>query len=146
MPHTNKRKKKKTNSAKRIEVVDESGWTRITTNAGLNNLASRISDHDHHTADADGLQHWSTEVPSDATLEKIVARFEQSRKLWQASESYKSLEMAIRKSLAESNPMEDCILFGSGTFCGYNKNWIARHDVALVQTAAFVSAVDLIGN
>ena len=86
-----------------------------------------------------------SEVPSGASVEDIVQRYEKVRRLWLLSDSFAALQAALTRHLETARGIGNCTLFGAGSYCGLRQGWIERHEVALVQTAAFTSAVDFIG-
>jgi beta-xylosidase len=156
MPHTSSRKKRNTiNSNKRAEVVDDEGWTRVTTKAQSNSGAtSHVVSGRYYNPSNPSLKEPTESVPGpteplqappDATVEAVKVAYEKLRKMWLASDSYKDLHAAIDAHLNPARKLQHCLLFGSGSFCGMREGWIGRHDVALIQTAIFNSTVDIIG-
>lgn len=154
MPHTSRRRKAD-NSRKRREVLDDEGWTRVTTKSrsslaqetqaviGGKYSPSRYPLREPVFPIAENLS--KSEVPPGASLEGIKHRYHKVERLWLASDSYVELQTALRRYLETAHKVENCTLFGTGSYCGLSQGWIERHEVALVQTAAFVSVVDLIG-
>ena len=154
MPHTNK-KKKRGDAQKRAEIVDDDGWTRVTTKSQSQNVLSShvVSGGDYDPSNPPSREPLEKvqrdlrplEAPSGASVESIKAGYEKLRKLWLASDSYQALQTALKTHLKAATKVEQCMLFGSGSFCGMRQGWIGRHEIALLQTAVFVSAVDIIG-
>lgn len=154
MPHTNK-KKKRANAQKRTEIVDDDGWTRVTTKSQSHNIlhSHLVSGGDYDPSKPPSkepleLLQRSLEplaAPSNASNGTIKTMYERLEKIWLASESYQALKRALQARLNTASKVERCILFGSGSFCGMRQGWIGRHEVAVLQTAVFISAVNLIG-
>lgn len=140
MPHTS-RKKKPIARSKRYQIVDEDGWTRVVTGTAQRMNSIQLSSTDH---DGAATQILKTEVPSDASVATLTTRFEKLQKIWLDSESCTVLRGVLRVHLGPHHKITDCIMFGSGTYCGYRQGWIGRHDVALVQTAVLLTIVDTI--
>lgn len=154
MPHTN-RKKKHGNDRKRTEVLDHEGWTRITTKGQC-----KMTPQSHTTAvlesspSGDALKEpclglstdsGKSELPSTASVADISQRYEKAKRFWLLSDSFTSLQAALGGHLETAPSIETCTLFGAGSYCGLRQGWIERHEVALVQTAVFMSTIDLIG-
>lgn len=155
MPHTSRRKKK-SDRPKRVEVTDEEGWTRITTNTAQNaqKQMQSVSGRDYRPStgtlkepytDWEPMEDPRSDAPPEANIRSIQSNFDRANKLWQSSDSHQALRAALTSRVDKDFKILHCTIFGSGTLCGYKKGWIARHDVALVQTAIFLSVVDAIG-
>lgn len=87
-----------------------------------------------------------TEAPPGATVEAITQNYEKIKKLWLSSGPCAALQSSIRSHLPPTtHRVQNCTLFGSGSYCGLRHGWIGRQEVALLQTAVFATAVDLIG-
>lgn len=154
MPHTN-RKKKTAARSKRVQVEDEDGWTRVTTDAVLRRLEDKapVSGNDYNPThepltDPRSITllptYKSSEIPKGASLQTAQAAYEKCEKAWLASESYNALENTLRAYLSHARQIKEAVIFGSGSFSGVTRGWIERHSVALTQLAVFVSAVRII--
>lgn len=154
MPHTSHRKKHG-NDRKRTEVLDDEGWTRITTKR-----LSKMTPQSHnvtareYSPSRDPVEEpyvdlvtlpAKCEVPFTASVADISQRYEKVKSLWLLSDSFTALQAALLRQLETASKIPTCALFGAGSYCGLRQGWIERHEVALVQTAVFTSAVDLIG-
>lgn len=154
MPHTSRRRKHG-NDRKRTEVIDDEGWTRVTTrsmakmNPQNHTVPAREYSHsrDSVTEPCIGLVRYpgKYELPSTASVADITQRYEKVKRHWSLSDSFTALQAALSRHLESGPNIETCTLFGAGSYCGLRSAWIERHEVALVQTAVFMSAVDLIG-
>lgn len=155
MPHTSRRKKHG-NDRKRTEVIDDEGWTRVTTRS----MAKMMTPQNHtvpareYSPSRDSVTEpciggvtypGKYEVPSTASVADITQRYKKVKRHWSLSNSFTALQAALSRHLETGPKIETCTLFGAGSYCGLRSAWIERHEVALVQTAVFMSAVDLIG-
>jgi len=161
MPHTNKKKKPDRN--KRKEVVDENGWTRVTSGpnpavpAPLRHMTLKPLDDvefEPYTLRSD-----LEDVPSctafpitpqkaaeDMTIGKLLSQYKLIESRWNKSESCMVLkDKLMTRVLNKKGKIANCICFGTGTPSGLRDGWIQRHDVALYQIAAFKTVVDIIG-
>ena len=162
MPHTN-RKKKTSRPLKRQQITDEDGWTRVTSTRS-STMAPQIpedgydariisSPYDDHIDSempfsplyrTKYLKDPAHQAPAEATIEKVQKRYETIQSTWLASDSSKKLNQALSNTLKKDHKTSTCVIFGTGSFSGLRNNWIARHDVALLQVAVFVSVVKAI--
>ncbi|ETN40527.1 uncharacterized protein HMPREF1541_04804 [Cyphellophora europaea CBS 101466] len=156
MPHTSRRKKQN-DRVKRTEVVGNDGWTRITTTAQLkaqqgpphttvqtHSAAEGTLNEPFKDIDFD-LQSERTYPSADVSIDTIMKKFDKAKNQWLASPSCAALQTAIGEHLDRSRTVDNCTIFGSGSYCGLRQGWIERFEVALVQTAIFLSVVDTIG-
>ena len=148
MPHTS-RKKKKAPPTKR-EQVDEDGWTRITSpkrNIRNSTAVSEATPYDPHNVVPTPNESARSILPPDIKLDDVIKRYETLEKRWLESESWKVLKGKIEEYVEEdaTNAITTCVVLGTGTMCGLKDNWIMRHDVAIFQSAVFISVVDAIG-
>jgi len=168
MPHTSRKKKPVRN--KRVEVVDEDGWTRVTSsNVDHDGRRPRprprppLEDGWRNRSDAfksytlrfgvdeedSCCQSWTVtpwEPEEGMTVEKLDQQYRAVEKKWLESESWKALKTALTsRVLSAENNIITCVVFGTGSLSGYRDGWIGRHQVAFFQVAAFKAVVDTIG-
>ena len=138
MPHTSHKKKQA--RSKRQEVVGEDGWTRV--------MSSKPPARDADPAPTYTIE-WEVhieEAPEGVTQTEVLAKYRDTEKRWQASESWRAMENTLKtRVLGPSASVDTCVLFGSGSFTGLRQGWIDRCHVAMYQLAAFKAVVDLIG-
>ncbi|KIV77115.1 hypothetical protein PV11_08943 [Exophiala sideris] len=155
MPHSSH--KKKSLSKKRQEVLDEEGWTRITSS----NTTSRAPAPNASTNGSESVFTWNfngkqvTKTCGAAirpmkplqgtTLQSMQAHYTKVATKWLESEMYHSLkDVLTRRILASDSKIIKCVIFGSGSLCGDAIHWLDRHESAYYQIAAFKSVVDII--
>lgn len=166
MPHTSRKKKQP--PKKRREILDEDGWTHVTSQAAppwpLEPFAAQMStqgyeaytlklgkggeDEDEDKGE-DCITLWPI-TPSLAepsmTDEKLLERYRSVEKSWMASESCHALTNTLRaQALTAVGPVRTCVCLGTGSFSGLRDGWIARHEVALYQLAAFKTVINTMG-
>lgn len=139
MPHTSRRKKHV--PTKRLEVTDDDGWTRVTTNnrerRGLRAIGNVSSGSGSF---------WQTTPEEGASAEKIRQEYERTQEQWKASDSCRALVSLLQeKVLPENVEIDRCFIFGSGSFCGLRQGWISRKHSALCQLAVLKSIRGTIG-
>ena len=147
MPHTGR-----IPSPRKREVAGEDGWTRIispqrkrkTAEPPAKDLSASGTTYDPIQIDRTTNGTEKTRL-GPVTVEHVSALFEKNEKIWLQSKSWSALKDALQRSLEKTRPIKRCIMFGSGSFCGYRDNWIDRFDVALSQLAAFKAVIDTIG-
>lgn len=141
MPHTSHRKKKQS-IAKRVEVTDEDGWTRVTSTNRDQQTPKRIDAAELPIA----ADVWKT-IPEDgATAVKIREDYTHIEKRWQDSEACEALTTLLRQRvLLDERRIDKCIMFGSGSFCGLREGWISMKTAAMSQLAALKSMHSTIG-
>lgn len=155
MPHTSRKKKVAQN--KRRQVVDEDGWTRVTTSGAsstpaflANNDLARGQQNFHFKWGIDGrFVNIDSRLPvpqkihSGVSLEKMQARYRNLEARWLESGSYAALQTALSKDRVAQGEgsVSKCVIFGSGSF---SAAILGREDVSFYQIAAFKSVIDLI--
>ncbi|KEF61297.1 uncharacterized protein A1O9_02862 [Exophiala aquamarina CBS 119918] len=155
MPHTSR--KKKTSQNKRRQVLDDDGWTRVTTAGGLTAPALLVK---NELAQDQQMLHFKWGIGDRSVnirswlpgphkihpgicLDKMLARYRILEAKWLESTSYAALRMALSKDRVAQHQrvVKTCLIFGSGSF---SAAIIGREDVSFYQLAAFKSAIDLI--
>lgn len=134
-----------------VEAND--GWSRVTTTNNAQRQPRPLPaqrDHEklHGQLDSfDAGQILPSPAPTDKTIEQLEEQYRKIEKKWLDSQSYKEMERCVRDTidLEVLKTVDTCVVFGTGSFCGYVRGWIERFEVSLYQLAAFISAVDLIG-
>lgn len=148
MPHTSH--KKKNAAKKRKEVVDEEGWTRITSSTSVARTVAQTPNgvegvgikSRFNTAGTNSLRPMSP--VKGTTPETIRAQFNGVQARWLETELCKALQEVLTAVVRNGNKITRCVMFGSGSFCGDEVHWIDRHESAYNQLAAFKTAVDTI--
>jgi hypothetical protein len=154
MPHTSHKKKKSTN--KRQLILDEDGWTKVTSSPSVlksSGVTKNQPPYDDQPVDAPRVRYTQydsreTPVAPGATLSKVQQRFEHLNERWSRSQACHSLRHEVearvkhREELGQA--IDNCIVFGTGTMCGVFAGWTERHDVALIQIAVFKTVADTI--
>lgn len=149
MPHTSHRKKKGPPN-KRKEILDEDGWTRITKANGSTkstlNTTPHVQYNDERAADEQAFAAVNPMTPeAGTTLDSMRAHFSQIEARWRGTELCKALKRVVQEKIQSLDiPISNCVLLGTGSFCGDAINWVGRHDVAYYQLAAFRTAVSTI--
>ncbi|KAL2408192.1 hypothetical protein ABEF95_003220 [Exophiala dermatitidis] len=162
MPHTSR--KKKVPHKKRQEVVDDDGWTRVTST----NTARPMTQHTKPIADGSVVasQHGKGEAMAGnggitgprpmkpakgTTVEAMRAQYDKVEAKWLESDLCRTLRDNMRRRMEETpdadgrtQQISNCVIFGSGSFCGDELHWIDRHESAYYQIAAFKTMVDTI--
>ncbi|EHY60483.1 hypothetical protein HRR83_000242 [Exophiala dermatitidis] len=161
MPHTSR--KKKVPHKKRQEVVDDDGWTRVTST----NTARPVTHHTNATTNGsvvtsqhgnDGAVAGNGSVTSrpmkpakGITVEAMRAQYDKVEAKWLESDLCRTLRDNLRRRIEETpdadgrtQQISNCVIFGSGSFCGDELHWIDRHESAYYQIAAFKTMVDTI--
>ncbi|KIW70623.1 hypothetical protein PV04_02876 [Phialophora macrospora] len=163
MPHTSHRKKKHTQN-KRTEILDEDGWTRITsTSASAARNPSTTPKPEASETSTTAGHHQQSPSPSDSfpprapmppmpgsKLSSMLSRFDSIEIRWQATDLCKTLVHVLEKEILKSttgqaHAISTCVMLGSGSFCGDAVHWIDRHDSAYFQLAAFRTVVHTVG-
>lgn len=141
MPHTSRRKNKQ--QPKRVEVVDEDGWTRITTTDGGRH-APRPG---RSQTSLLGLVNGGRTVPeAGVTLESLSREYRTIRDQWLASTSCQALKtLLVDRVLRDDVQIDRCIVFGTGSFSGLREGWISRRQVAMCQLAVLQTMKETIG-
>ncbi|OCT50328.1 hypothetical protein CLCR_07452 [Cladophialophora carrionii] len=159
MPHTSHRKKKHVQN-KRTEILDDDGWTRISsstssTSTGKHPATTSTPTGDespsaagHHIPSASGSLPARDPMPAlpGSSLPSMLSRFHGIESRWQATDLCQTLvhvleEEILTRDSAPMAPVSTCVLLGSGSFCGDAAHWIDRHDSAYFQLAAFRTVV-----
>jgi hypothetical protein len=150
MPHTSHRKKKGTQK-RRQEILDEDGWTRVTSTARSPLLTSAAqADGIHDPRSAKGsllLPHIVAPMPpaQGSTRESMLARYRKIEERWQETNLCKTLEHTlIHQILTGGQRISSCAVFGTGSFSGDALHWFDRHESAYFQLAAFKTVVGLV--
>ncbi len=150
MPHTSHN-----SLPRKREIAGEDGWTRIIS-PKRNNKTSKLSTRDANISttpyapiqtDRTTSGTEKTRIIGDRllTVEQVNTRFEKNEKIWLQSGSWSVLKEVLQTYLSKSRPVRRCIIFGSGSFCGYRHNWIERWDVGFIQLAVFKAVADTVG-
>jgi len=142
MPHTSRRKKSA--PAKRLEVTDDDGWTRVTT-TNREKRGPRATG-DPISVSSGNESFWKTTPEKGASAGKIKQAYERTQEQWRESGSCKALVSLLQeKVLLESVEIDRCFVFGSGSFCGLRQGWISRKHSALCQLAVLKNIQTTIG-
>ena len=155
MPHTSHKKKQFRN--KRQEIVDDDGWTRVSSSnaPALPQIppppaSDSPINGEERSLNLGGGTTMTVHIdhpPKGLRLEDVVERYRKVERRWKASNSCKSMEQTLQTRILNSrNTISTCVLFGSGSFTGLRMGWIDRSEVSMYQLAAFLSATALIGN
>ncbi|KAK5046286.1 hypothetical protein LTR84_008429 [Exophiala bonariae] len=157
MPHTSKKKRATPN--KRRHLIDEDGWTRVTTTSDARSTApfppklpmtehSRIQNFkwgiDGKFVTIKSRLHAPPHPNQGVSVEKMIARYRSLESKWLESTSYAALKTTLSKEWVGQGigAVSKCVMFGSGSF---SATALGREDVSFYQLAAFQSAVELIG-
>lgn len=141
MPHTSHRKKKQP-IAKRVEVTDDDGWTRVTS-TNRDQQVPRRTDVQGALTDSDG---WQTTPEDGATVERTQEEYARIEQKWKDSDACKALTALLQERvLIHGRRVDKCIIFGSASFCGLRKGWISMKTAAMGQLAAFKTMHTIIG-
>ena len=151
MPHTSHRKRKATQT-KRQEIIDEDGWTRITSYARPSTTPTMT---EYPLRPSDGAHHAPRDFPPSSvapmppqegsTLDILRARFLKIQARWLDTTLCKNLEETLTHRILPTSPqISSSVLFGTGSFCGDAVHWVDRHESAYFQLAAFFTLADVI--
>lgn len=155
MPHTSH--KKKAIHKKRKEVVDDEGWTRVTSSTDLAlGVTQRPAAGDSDTSLPRSAGAQTDANPSETvarpmqpvrgtTVETMTAQYRKIETKWRESDMCRVLQDILRQSIAGGRQeISHCVVFGSGSFCGDEIHWIDRHESAYYQIAAFKVVADTV--
>jgi hypothetical protein len=154
MPHTSR--KKRSAHAKRQEVVDEDGWTRVVTTAKKRDIDTLTAGYSR-----EGYNGWPTEASKDMTIGLLTSRFNARKQRWLLSASHAALCAALKRQLAplvQNFSGEPCaaesqhssrfvsrtFLLGSGSFSSLHFGSTSRQYVSIFQLAVLVSLTEAI--
>ena len=145
-------------------TVDEDGWTRVSRQdrkAVEKSTELRASFQKEHeikqgrrpppraTSGSNRMRRPNLVTPWNRNLDivdQLRERYKEIERKWLMSDSSRRLFTILERELLFSRAIvSSCVCFGTGTFCGFINDWIARQDVALVQIAVFKTVVDFIG-
>ncbi|EXJ92705.1 hypothetical protein A1O3_01257 [Capronia epimyces CBS 606.96] len=155
MPHTSR--KKKAIHRKRKEVVDEEGWTRVTSTSSAPGVSPRpaagvpegifqSSLGDRTVVKAQDAALRPMNPVKGTTVETMRVQYDKIEAKWLESDFCRTFREILRRSTAGAErTFSNCVVFGSGSFCGDEIHWIDRHESAFYQIAAFKTAADTIG-
>lgn len=161
MPHTSRKKRSAPN--KRQEVVDDDGWTRITSSHS-SNTAARLVVADTADPGASGMTFkWHVgdrsvvkgrekealqpmQPTPGTSLESMQAQYRRIEAKWLETALCGRLVEVLNERIlnAEEENISLCVMFGSGSLCGDALHWVDRHESTYYQVAAFKSVVDAI--
>lgn len=80
------------------------------------------------------------DVEDGKTLQTLTAQYQRLEARWLGSEAYKALWEVLRSQVfPNTQQIDQCLMFGSGSFSGTVNGSMGRHDVALYQLAIFKS-------
>ncbi len=80
-----------------------------------------------------------------SSLESMTTHFRKVNEIWLETELCKKLEDLLAETILSAvSTITNCVVFGTGSFCGDAVHWIDRHEVAYFQLAAFKTVVDTI--
>lgn len=125
---------------KRIEVVDDEGWTHVTTAGKKSGPRSRVP----IPAVEDKLA--PAEIPDGFTLEKLKDRYEWHKDRWQTSTTWEAvkgvLDVEVKKS---TKGFDNCVCIGLGSPSGLLRGGLVdRRTISLFQLAALASILECI--
>jgi hypothetical protein len=140
---------------KRVQIVDEDGWTRVlSARPSLAKTETTSTTSPHQTSQAfqqahsgPAVLHLGATVEPHLSETRALAQYNAIEAKWKISKSCKALEKILcEQVLRHPVPNIDvAVLFGSGSLTGIMNGWIDRGHVAMYQVAAFRSVVDTIG-
>lgn len=141
MPRASQRKKKHP-IAKRVEITDEDGWTRVTSSNRDQQFPNRIGLPEA----LDESSAWITTPEDGITIERLQDEYAKVERGWRESESSTILKTLFRDRILKGDlQIDKCIIFGSGSFCGLRQGWISLRTAAMVQLAALKDMQNIIG-
>ena len=137
------RKKKKQQHSKRIQVVDDQGWTHVTTSTTAFSKKSGPRRYVPIPAVDDRLV--PAEIPDGFTLEKLRDRYEWHKNRWLTSEAWEAVRGVLEGEMAKSNVVEfdNCVCIGLGSLSGLLRGGLVdRRTVSLFQVAALAEILE----
>ena len=79
------------------------------------------------------------------SLASMRTQFDKMESRWLDTDLCESLkDVLTARVLKSGHGISNCIIFGSGSFCGDELHWVDRHESAYYQIAAFKTVVDMI--
>jgi hypothetical protein len=125
---------------KRIEVVDDEGWTHITTGAKRPNARSQ------HPVPAIEDRLVPAEIPDGLSFESLKDRFEWHKRRWTASAAWDAVKTTLEgDGKLLSSVVDNCVCMGLGSPSGLLRGGLVdRRSISLFQLAALVSILEVI--
>lgn len=142
-----KNKKKQPLPWKRVNIVDDEGWTHVTTSKGNNTNKSHNSASTAKTTIHDQLV--PAEIPEGLSLQKLNDQYEWHRQKWQESQAWKSIKAALQDSdllrNAEKKGIQNCVCIALGSPSGFLRGGLVdRRSISLFQLSALTSIWELL--
>ena len=125
-------------------MLDEDGWTRVVSTtqspAGAAKALRSVLATDEVIAPRRPM------LPeTGSSLESMRTRFNKINAIWLETELCKKLEDLLTNTILTTDSiMTNCVVFGTGSFCGDAVHWAYRQDIAYFQLAAFKTAIGTI--
>ncbi|KAL1958700.1 hypothetical protein VTO42DRAFT_4043 [Malbranchea cinnamomea] len=125
---------------KRIQVVDEEGWTHVTSSTKNPVTRSRLP----VPAVEDKLA--PAEIPDGFTFQKLKDTYEWHKSRWQTSETWESVKKVLEVEVGKSTKeLHNCVCIGLGSLSGLLRGGLVdRRSISLFQLAALTSILEYI--
>ncbi|EAS31264.3 uncharacterized protein CIMG_06743 [Coccidioides immitis RS] len=123
--------------ARRRKVVDNDGWTHITS-------TKKSSSRHRPPQPKDQLA--PAEIPDGLTFEKLKDKYDWHKQQWMESHSWTVLKGLLEQEIARvSGKIRNCVCFGLGSPSGFSRGgWVDRRSISMFQLAALELTVELL--
>lgn len=141
------KKKKKQQHAKRIQVVDDQGWTHVTTSTTTAAASKNLRSGPRHRGPIPAVEDRLVPagIPDGFTLEKLRDRYEWHKNRWRTSEAWEAVKGVLEGEMAKSKNVEfdKCVCIGLGSPSGLLRGGLVdRRTVSLFQVAALAGILE----
>lgn len=156
MPHTSRRKRPSVPAQKRLQVIDDDGWTHVTSGSNVRramrtargpNPQSDNADKEQDTQSQDPVL-GPAEAPARLTFDELQTQYAAHRERWVDSETWKPLTRHLAEQMRERErtasrdeavrgPVDAIVCIGLGSPSGFLRDgWVDRRTVSMYQLAA----------
>ncbi|KAI1943534.1 hypothetical protein LOZ66_000117 [Ophidiomyces ophidiicola] len=123
-------------SARRVKVLDNDGWTHITSTRATATQPRAPKPNDQLTP---------AEIPDGLTFDKLKEKYEWHKQRWLESQSWASVKEVLELNVSRmAGNIENCICIGLGSPSGLSRGgWVDRRSISMFQLVALESILGL---